>query len=90
MAELCFGLYDTDIRTFDDVEPNSDEGNGEPTVSATLIIYKETESVTLEFGALSEKRNFITALGAFLELQSGNSSGSETSTLYIPWRSRLP
>ncbi|EFA13178.1 hypothetical protein TcasGA2_TC010312 [Tribolium castaneum] len=48
--------------TYDDGEPDSDDENGIPTETATLIIYREVQNVRLRFGNLAEKRNFITAL----------------------------
>jgi hypothetical protein len=59
---VILALYNANIITYDDGEPDSDEENGVPTETATLIIYREAQNVTLVFGDLTEKRNFITAL----------------------------
>jgi hypothetical protein len=64
-----FVLYDADIEGFDDGEPDIDEDNEQPTLTATLTIYREAQSVILEFGTLLEKRSFITSLNEFLELR---------------------
>ncbi|RZB39568.1 hypothetical protein BDFB_014281 [Asbolus verrucosus] len=70
-GKVFFGLYDTDIRTFDDGESDSDDTDdeNEPTLGVTLIIYAEAESLILEFGSLTEKRNFLTALKTFLQFR---------------------
>jgi hypothetical protein len=74
---VILALYNANIITYDDGEPDSDEENGVPTETATLIIYREAQNVTLVFGDLTEKRNFITALR---NLQRANSSDCRTST----------
>ena len=72
-GRVFFGLYDTDIVVFDDGEPDSDqEDNKEPTLITTLTIYEGTETVTLEFQTLFEKRSFNTTLSQFLELRLEN------------------
>jgi hypothetical protein len=72
-GEMFFGLYDTDIMSCDDGEPDSDnadnENKNEPTLIVKLCIYAGAEALILEFGSLIEKRNFVTTLGTFLEFR---------------------
>jgi hypothetical protein len=72
-GEMFFGLYDTDIMSCDDAEPDSDnadnENKNEPTLIVKLCIYVGAEALILEFGSLIEKRNFVTTLDTFLEFR---------------------
>jgi hypothetical protein len=70
-----FLLYDTDITTYDngasdDENPdnNADDEN-EPTLIVNLYTYAAQETVRLEFASLTEKRNFLTILGKFLQFR---------------------
>jgi hypothetical protein len=73
-GEMFFGLYDTDVMSYDDGEPDSDnadnENKNEPTLIVKLCIYVGAEALILEFGSLIEKRNFVTTLDTFLEFRN--------------------